>query len=146
MVKEVEHVTEGKDVNLTARGMIVGTPAYMAPEMALGTKEVDGRADLYALGCVAYWLLTGTVPFPTESAMQTLVKHANETPEPPSARSELPIPPELDQLVSCCLQKKPEDRPANAKELAARLSSIPIEPSWTEEKACEWWNTHRPAS
>ena len=90
--------------------------AYMAPEMALGD-AVDGRADLYALGCVAYYLLTGTLVFQGESELQMMAKHLREEPVPPSRRTDRPIPVELERLVMACLAKKPEDRPRDATEL-----------------------------
>jgi tRNA A-37 threonylcarbamoyl transferase component Bud32 len=144
LVKDVDSAASGSDLNLTA-GMLVGTPACMPPEMALGEKEIDGRADIYALGCVAYWLLTGSMLFADESPMKTLMKHVNEKPGPPSAGSELPIPPELDALVLKCLDKDPGKRPSDAEDLAAGLSEIPLGQKWLKEDARRWWETHRPA-
>jgi eukaryotic-like serine/threonine-protein kinase len=115
----------------------------MAPEMALG-ESVDGRADLYALGCVAYYLLTGSLVFEAANGLQLMAKHLHEAPIPPSQRSELPIAPELDQLVLACLAKRPDQRPESATEVDRRLSEIEIEP-WSEEEATRWWRTHQPA-
>jgi serine/threonine-protein kinase len=114
----------------------------MAPEMALGDM-VDGRADLYALGCVAYYLLTGTLVFEADTALQTIAKHLRTEPVPPSQRSTLPIPPGLERLVLACLAKKPEDRPQSAAELARSLGAIEGE-RWNEERAREWWTAHAP--
>jgi serine/threonine protein kinase len=135
--------TGGEDSMATAAGLTPGTPAYMAPEMALG-ESVDGRADLYALGCVAYYLLTGTLVFEAANGLQLIAKHLHETPVPPSQRSELPIAPELDRLVLACLAKRPDDRPESATELDRRLGEIEVEP-WSEAEATQWWRTHQPA-
>jgi serine/threonine-protein kinase len=126
----------------TAAGLTPGTPAYMAPEMASG-ESVDGRADLYGLGCVAYYLLTGQLVFQASNTFQMLAKHLQERPVPPSQRTELVVPAALDQVVLACLAKKPADRPASATELDRMLGAIEIEP-WTEEMAERWWNLHQP--
>jgi len=143
LVKQVS-AQSAKDQQLTQRNVLMGTPAFMPPELALGEKDIDGRADLYALGCVAYWLLTGTVLFSADSPMATLMKHVNEIPEAPSRRSELTIPPELDALVMQCLEKDPTNRPNNAEELSAKLHAIPLDWPWGKEDARLWWDTHRP--
>jgi serine/threonine-protein kinase len=132
-----------EDSMATAAGLTPGTPAYMAPEIALG-EAVDGRADLYALGCVAYYLLTGQLVFEAGSALQMITKHIQEPPIPPSQRTELPVAPELDAAVLACLAKKSADRPATASELDRILGEIEIEP-WSEEKATRWWRAHQPA-
>jgi serine/threonine-protein kinase len=121
----------------TQAGLIIGTPGYMAPEMATG-ERVDGRADLYAIGCVAYYLLTGQQVFDGATAMQILSKHLQAAPLPPSQRGAFTIPPALDALVLSCLAKRPEDRPQGAAALARRLSAIDVEP-WTDFQAKEWW-------
>ena len=126
----------------TAAGLTPGTPAYMAPEMALG-EPFDGRADIYAIGCVAYYLLTGQLVFEAANGLQMIAKHMREVPVPPSKRTELPVPAELDRLVLACLAKKPEDRPASAAELSLALGSVAGEP-WGESEAEEWWGTHAP--
>ncbi len=106
---------------------------------------VDWRADLYALGCVAYWLLTGGLVFEASSAMKMIMKHVTEAPAPPSHHTELPIPPELDAIVLSCLAKDPSARPASARELARQLSEVPLRTSWSEERAERWWRSHLPA-
>ena len=130
------------NIMLTAPEVTTGTPAFMAPEMVQGEHPIDHRVDIYALGAVAYWLLTGQLVFDAANAVTMLMKHATETPLPPSQRTELPIPAELDDLVLACLAKMPDDRPANAELLARRLAEIPIPEAWTDERAARWWETH----
>ena len=123
----------------TQAGLIMGTPGYMAPEMALSDR-VDGRADLYALGCVAYYLLTGKQVFDGESAMQVIAKHLQAAPIPPSERVSSPVPQSLEALVLACLAKEPDDRPQSAAELARLLTLSDVEP-WTHAQAKDWWAT-----
>jgi serine/threonine-protein kinase len=141
LVKSV--VPQSDDAMATAIGLTPGTPAYLAPEMALG-ESPDGRADLYALGCVAYFLLTGHLVFQAGNGLQMITKHIQEKPVPPSQRSELDVAPELDRVVLACLAKKPDDRPRSAAELERMLGEIEVEP-WSEEAATQWWQTHQPA-
>jgi tRNA A-37 threonylcarbamoyl transferase component Bud32 len=122
---------------VTIAGMALGTPAYMAPEMALGN-PIDGRADIYALGCVAYYLLTGEVVFEGSHVLEILVRRLNEDPPPPSSRTEMPVPPDLERLVMACLARRPEDRPS-ADALSRELAGLPV-PRWTESDAASWWH------
>ena len=110
---------------MTLDHQTTGTPAYMAPEIILGEGEVDRRADVYALGCVAYYLLTGQLVFEADTPMKMLMQHVQAVPLPPSKRTELPIPPELDAIVLACLQKDPDKRPQNAEELLADRPQLP---------------------
>jgi serine/threonine-protein kinase len=130
----------------TRENLLQGTPAFIAPEQVLGGSEIDGRADLYATGCVAYWLQTGQLVFTAETAMGVLMHHAHTPPTPPSARSELPIPPLLEALVMSCLAKNPAERPQSARELSRRLAAIREAADWTDERAREWWSAHEPAA
>ena len=129
---------------LTAEGTTSGTPAYMAPEMAVRRNGVDGRADIYALGCVAYWLLTGTRVFEAETGLALIVEHVKTAPVPPSRRTELPIPAELERIVMKCLEKDPADRFASARELAVALATVPLQTSWNATRADQWWQLHMP--
>jgi tRNA A-37 threonylcarbamoyl transferase component Bud32 len=106
-----------------AAGTTPGTPAYMAPEMA-HDRTVDGRADLYSLGCVAYYLLTGHLVFEGDTPLQTILKHIQQPPEPPSERTDRTIPAELEALVLACLAKRPDERPRSAGDLGQRLAAI----------------------
>jgi eukaryotic-like serine/threonine-protein kinase len=125
-------------------GGIAGTPAFIAPEVVLGRAETDHRVDLYALGCVAYWLLTGKLVFEGRNAVELMFHHAH-TPAPrPSTMSELPIPASLEDLVMDCLEKDPARRPASAEEISTRLNDVSPESEWTVERAERWWEMHRP--
>jgi serine/threonine-protein kinase len=134
----------GPDPTLTAPNVAFGTPAFMAPEVAVGEPVVDSRVDVYALGCVLYWLLTGRWVFEASSPLRLMHLHIQELPEAPSRRTELPVPPELDAVVLACLAKKPGDRPRDAAELSRRLTALGIASRWTRERAEHWWDTHRP--
>jgi serine/threonine-protein kinase len=125
----------------TRENAIHGTPAFIAPEQAMGT-EVDGRADIYATGCVAYWLLTGQFVFTADTPMGLLLQHAQTPPTPPSARTDLPIPTALDDLVLSCLAKDPARRPQSARELSLRLAEVEGASAWTQDRARQWWATH----
>jgi serine/threonine-protein kinase len=128
-----------EDVALTAPEAVSGTPAYMAPEMASG-ETVDGRADLYALGCVGYFLLTGTLVFQGENALQQILKHIQAEPERPSARLGAAVPESLEQTVLACLAKSRDGRPADAVVLAEALSRAGAD-DWTQSQARRWWET-----
>ncbi|HWA56783.1 MAG TPA: TolC family protein, partial [Gemmatimonadales bacterium] len=133
-----------EDVRLTAPTRTAGTPAYMAPEMVRSGAEVDHRADIYALGCVAYWLLTGRMVFQGDTTVDILLQHAHATPMRPSERGEFDIPAELEAVVMDCLAKNPDHRPQSAGELSRRLSLslYPARP-WTEADARTWWRENR---
>jgi len=143
LVKHVEVAPKG--TMLTMEGATAGTPAYMAPEIALGHGDVDGRADIYSLGCVAYYLLTGQPVFSADSAVATALAHVKDQPIPPSVRSELTISPSLDALILKCLAKDPADRPQTAAELDERLAASIIGGEWTAKNAHAWWDLHRVA-
>ena len=129
---------------ITMPNVIQGTPAFIAPEQAIGGDDVDARADIYATGCVAYWLLTGELVFTGDTPMKLLLAHAQTPPTAPSTRTELPIPTDLDALVLSCLAKDREQRPQSARDLLGRLDALPLERHWTEARAREWWRVHLP--
>jgi serine/threonine protein kinase len=127
---------------LTASHTTTGTPAFMAPEIILGQGDVDRRADVYALGCVAYYLLTGQLVFDADTPMKMFLHHVQTPPTPPSQRTELHIPGDLEDLVMSCLEKDPNRRPQDAErlfELACECCSIDM---WTNHMAKAWWETH----
>jgi serine/threonine-protein kinase len=127
----------------TQENALRGTPAFIAPEQAMG-KAVDGRADIYAAGCVAYWLLTGQFVFTADTMMGLLLHHAHTPPTPPSARTEMSIPPALEALVLSCLAKDPADRPQSARELSLRLAEVEGADAWTQDRARDWWARVQP--
>jgi hypothetical protein len=130
--------TETPEPGLTAPNTVTGTPAYLSPEAAMG-EPLDQRTDLYSLGCVAYWMLTGQQVFKAATAMQMILQHIQTLPEPPSRRTGLPIPPELEHIVLDCLAKRPSERPPSAWELDDRLAPCQVQSPWTGEDARQWW-------
>jgi eukaryotic-like serine/threonine-protein kinase len=141
IVKAVGGVTA--PANQTAEDVIPGTPAYMAPEQVIGG-AIDHRTDIYALGCVAYWLVTGQQVFESPTSFGMLTHHTRTPPARPSTRSELPIPAALDQLILDCLEKDPVSRPQTARELSRRLGEIAAGEGWDQDRAKEWWERVRP--
>jgi serine/threonine protein kinase len=125
-----------------------GTVAFMPPEVVtaecVGECDVDGRADLYALGCVAFRLLTGERPFDAKTAIAMAAAHAMSEPPSPAARAKQPIPRALDQCVLDCLAKDPTDRPQSATALAERLLALPAADEWTPRRAEAWWAENLP--
>lgn len=142
----VKNLSPRETMHLTVDGTSAGTPAYMAPETAMGETDIDGRVDIYGLGCVAYYLLTGSPVFEEKTPTATALAHVQKEPVPPSQRSEVPIPADLERLVLRCLAKKPEDRPHSAQELGRLLAACADAPVWTREDAVEWWQVHLPES
>lgn len=124
---------------LTADGSISGTPAYIAPESLVGDGEIDGRADVYALCCVAVYLLTGERVFEADDAMRAAVAHVTETPVPPSERG-CALPARLEALLMTGLEKDPVRRP-DARTMRALLGQLELTP-WTQEDAARWWAGH----
>jgi tRNA A-37 threonylcarbamoyl transferase component Bud32 len=128
---------------LTSTHTTTGTPAFMAPEVILGQSDVDPRADVYAIGCVAYYLLTGELVFEADTTMKMLMHHVQTPPLPPSQRTELPIPLELDELVMACLQKDPNKRPQDAGVLFEMTCHCTTGGStWNNAASKRWWETH----
>jgi eukaryotic-like serine/threonine-protein kinase len=145
LVKAMGGIAEIEGPALTRENVLQGTPAFMAPEQALGESDVDSRADIYATGCVAYWLLTGEFVFTAETTMGLVMQHVQTQPTPPSARTQLRIPAALDQLVLSCLAKDPAERPQTARELSRRLTEVcEVGAAWTEDRAREWWAERQP--
>lgn len=136
-----QRTASAPESNLTDQTLVTGTPATMAPEMVLG-RDVDARADLYSLGCVGYWLLTGQLVFEAKTSMEMLVHHARTVPVPPSQRAELAIPPAVDALVLWCLEKEPARRPASAVALGEHLAALAGAAPWSPEQARQWWDVH----
>jgi serine/threonine-protein kinase len=133
-----------ESTRLTLAGKITGTPAFIAPETVTGEGVVDARTDIYSLGCVAYFMLTGELVFDEKDALKTLIQHVNSEPPPLSSRAELVVPPELEELIHRCLEKNPSDRPQSVLELKEVLTSFDASKVWSAQRAKRWWETHRP--
>lgn len=123
---------------ITREGTMTGTPAFVSPEMVRGDK-LDGRADIYALGCVLFFLLTGKLVFPDLPPTAMALAHAHEPPPSPHLVAEQEIPKDLEELILSCLEKYPDARPASARELAIRLGSLGCAHDWSAFDAESWW-------
>jgi serine/threonine-protein kinase len=135
------------DGGLTAEGGLMGTPDYMPPEMALGGGNVGAASDLYGLGCVAYWLLTGKRVFETSGAVAMMLAHVREAPMPLSERAGHEVPAALEQIVMRCLEKDPANRYASAEELDRALAGCSDTGApWSRESAKKWWLLNAPES
>jgi serine/threonine-protein kinase len=144
IAKVVHDASPDAQTAITMPNVVQGTPAFIAPEQVLGGSDVDTRADIYSTGCVAYWLLTGQLVFTAATPMKLLLAHAHTPPEPPSSRTEMPIPRDLELLVLSCLAKDREARPKTARDLLQRLDAVALSQPWTELRAREWWEMHLP--
>jgi serine/threonine-protein kinase len=129
---------DGLSDRLTVQGTILGSPPFMSPEQAAGKNNLDATTDIYSLGGVAYYLLTGQPPFVRETAMEMLLAHAYEMPVPPS-KVRLHIPDDLEAVIMRCLAKKPADRFTSVDELEKAFAACACAGEWTEEQAAEWW-------
>jgi serine/threonine-protein kinase len=145
LVKPSSGAEPRTEKQVTEAGAVAGTPDFMPPELAVGDEAIDGRSDIYSLGCVAYWLLTAQRVFEKDTPIATIVAHINAAPEAPSTRTEMPIPVELDSLVLACLSKDPSDRPGTADLLELALGEIATETPWSQDRAAEWWQLHYPS-
>ena len=128
---------------VTAQQQIIGTPAYMSPEMILGGPDVDRRADVYAIGCVAFYLLTGTPVF-DGNQLRVLADHVHAVPVSPSSRLGATLPAEVDAFVLDCLRKNPNDRPQDAAELLERITAHNLAGRWSNSQARAWWQARLP--
>jgi serine/threonine-protein kinase len=141
----VKPVIGDHEVQLTTEGTITGSPLFMSPEQAMGDREPDVRSDIYSLGCVAYYLLTGKPPFEGNNAIKVVFAHAHESVVPPSDyRPE--TPPDLEQVVVKCLAKNPEDRYPNASSLADALGECEAAGLWSAQHAARWWQEREPVA
>lgn len=132
------------DVNIskTAEGQIRGTPAYLSPEAVTGDGVIDARSDLYALGCVAYYLLTGKLVFDAESPVQMAIAHAVKEPMPVREAAEQEVPQWFSDLIMRMLSKEPEQRPASAMEVLKHLRQAQWDSPWSQERAEQFWSEH----
>jgi serine/threonine protein kinase len=138
----VKEVAVDRSVQLTAASAVTGTPQYMAPESILDPDAVDARTDIYALGAVAYFLLTGANVFDGKSVVEVCSQHLHQEPKPPSARG-VAVSAELEAIVLACLHKHPDRRPQSAAELQQRLEACGVEP-WDSRRARDWWRDRKP--
>jgi tRNA A-37 threonylcarbamoyl transferase component Bud32 len=137
--------TESENVELTQIGSVTGSPLFMSPEQATGEAEPDARSDIYSLGAVMYFLLTGRPPFEHEKPLKVLIAHASQAPVPPhELRAD--IPEDLEQVVLRCLEKRPDNRYQTALELANALADCAVADAWTRDDATRWWLAHGTAS
>jgi serine/threonine-protein kinase len=135
-------ITHGPDAGeLTTDQRVSGTPAFMPPEQSTGQKDLDPRADIYALGAIAYYGLTGRPPFTADNAIALMIAHAKDPVTPPSAHRP-DVPKDLEHVILKCLEKSPHDRFANVKELAKALAACESASEWNEEKAEAWWRAN----
>jgi hypothetical protein len=132
--------TSSKEAGITSANAVTGTPLYMSPEAVNYPETVDARSDVYAIGAVGYFLLTGAPVFGGGSIMEICMKHVHTIPEAPSVHLGKPINRTLEQLILRCLAKSPADRPADASVLLRELQACVIEPAWTVEQAAAWWS------
>jgi len=152
LVKPMITPLQQDEEELTQAGSVTGSPLYMSPEQALGEVDTDQRTDIYSLGGVAFYMLTGRPPFNTGATMRTIMAHVNEAPIAPSiARLESPyalsltskpVSSELDQLVLKCLAKNPDDRYQTTRELADALELLSESDQWNARKAMTWWKSN----
>jgi serine/threonine-protein kinase len=135
LVKDLER--GGGD--LTRADVVAGTPLYLAPEAINAPDTLSGQSDLYSLGAVGYFALTGTSVFAGRTLVEVCSHHLHTAPEPPSSRMERPVPADLEALILDCLAKDPAERPAGARELRRRLEGCEDFGGWTGEDARSWW-------
>jgi serine/threonine-protein kinase len=133
----VRELKAGADVTRSNVNAIVGTPLYMAPEAIATPEQLDPRADIYGLGAVAYFLVTGAPPFMGQNIVELCAHHLHTPPPPPSSR--LPVPDDLERVILACLAKDPRQRPQNARELARMLEQCRDAGAWSESDADAWW-------
>ena len=138
LVKEL-----GTDSQSTTEASLTGTPLYLAPESITAPDTVDGRSDLYAVGGVAFWLLTGTHVFDGKTIVEVCSHHLRTLPESPSARLGAPVPRDLEEIILRCLAKSPADRYADAEALGHALDACEAAEEWSNDRAAAWWKAHR---
>ena len=139
LVKEL-----GRDemATVTRANVVIGTPQYMAPEALISPEKADGRTDLYALGAVGYFLLTGQQVFEGQTVVEVCSHHLRTSPTPPSERLGREIPGDLECVILACLAKDPAERPQTATDLEKQLAGCDV-PDWDAEQAAAWWREHR---
>jgi len=142
LVKPISH--RGESLDLTLEGAVTGSPLYMSPEQVLGDDQVDARSDIYSLGAVAYYLLTGQPPFSADKPIKVMLSHVHEEVKPLTAWNP-ELPSDLCQVVLRCLAKDRNGRFADVDELDTALQNCADAGGWDRQKAAEWWRTHLPS-
>jgi hypothetical protein len=136
----VKNVDSAPDVARATSDEIKGTPPFMSPEQILEPAHIDARSDLYSLGAVGYYLLTGRFVFDGTTTVQLIAQHLTANPEPPSSVAQRDVNPDLERIIMQCLEKKRDDRPTSGAEISERLRALPIE-RWSQQDAAQWWGT-----
>jgi serine/threonine protein kinase len=139
LVKAIDDPTQASQ---TSAGGLTGTPLYMSPEAIQSPMSVDARSDLYGLGAVGYFLLTGQSVFVAEGIVELCQKHVDEVPVAPSERLGKHVSSELENALLSCLEKSRAKRPQTARDLAQLLAKCPETSDWSIEKAEAWWRNH----
>lgn len=138
----VKPIADMKDLSLTAEGSVTGSPLYMSPEQAMGNTDLDARSDIYSLGAVAYFMLTGRPPFESDKPIRVILSHVQaEVVSPRQLRPDLPE--DLTRIVLRCLEKNPGDRFQTAEELGQALAGCKAAGLWSRERAAAWWKERR---
>jgi serine/threonine protein kinase len=138
----VKAVGVHQTANLSVAGALTGTPLYLSPEAIQHADDLDTRSDLYAVGAVGYYLLTGTPVFTAKSVVDLLMHHVHTTPESPSSRLGKAISADLEAILLRCLAKRREERPTSAEDLSVALARCTTAGDWTEVDAATWWDAH----
>jgi serine/threonine-protein kinase len=139
LVKELE---QGHGASLTQTDSITGTPLYMSPEAITAPETLDARSDLYSLGAVGYFTLTGQHVFSGGTLVEICSHHIHTRPASPSERLQRPLPRDLESLILACLEKDPALRPSSAEELRQGLAACRDFGRWTHAEARAWWAEH----
>jgi serine/threonine-protein kinase len=126
------------EAGLTQEGSITGSPLFMSPEQATGDREPDVRSDIYSLGAVMYFLLTGRPPFEYDRPLKVIIAHSHEAPQPLSELAP-DVPRDVHDIVMRCLEKNPDDRFQDADHLAIALESSSSARGWSRSRAAQWW-------
>jgi serine/threonine-protein kinase len=129
----------GADAQLTLAGTVTGSPLFMSPEQASGEDGVDARSDIYSLGAVMYYLLTGQPPFVSENPLKVMIAHASQEVVPPRQLNS-DVPAELEEIILRCLEKDPEHRFQDVSSLRTALRELVLDDAWSSERAVEWWS------
>jgi serine/threonine-protein kinase len=135
----VKSIEASQDASVTGATTVTGTPLFLSPEAIRSPESVDARSDLYALGALAYRLVTGHHLFDSENFIEVCSLQLNERPTPPSARLGQAVPEDLERLIMKCLEKKPDERVQSASELRQGLEECADAGRWTEDAARRWW-------